>query len=177
MALVQLLKNPITLIFVGIGFFVYWVMIAPLTANAITTTIKSSQQSTVVSTYISVELVEDGAIIPVVTGTNIDHALKHGAEVVTHVENCIKNNHSDLAYSKENNKRVELCLLPEGGVAIRVSALKNGVWQRITSFINDNVKCIEDAVAFAENDMGCGNDGYFTYLKDCWKEMFPNIKY
>ena len=164
--LTKLLFKPFTLILVAAGLFLYY-LLAPQTASAIASGMDKSTRNSI---YTGVETIDDGTIIPVTTGTSIDHALKHGAEVVAAVEVCINKQHPDITYAKENNKRVELCLLPEGGTGIRVSALKDGQWQRITSFINDNIKNINDCIGFADEDMG--RDGVYTYIKDCWKSLF-----
>jgi len=117
-------------------------------------------------------------VIPVTNDTAIDHAeVKHNTQPQM-VDQCLNNNGPDLTYEKvgevNGDKRVDLCLLPEG-LGIRVTACKFGVWCRITSYIDQNIRTIEDAVTYAEIDKG--QYGYWTYLKDCWKAVFPEIMY
>lgn len=157
MAMTKILSNPSVLFLLAIAVLAYFAIV-PSIAPAIAIAMDKSSD----------------AIMPITSGSEIDHANKHGLDAEL-AEKCFNSKGTDLTYDKLGDKKIDLCLTEEG-LAIRVCA-KKGLfgWCQITEYFDRNIKTIEDAIGYAEQDKG--DYGTWSYLKDCWRQSFPNIKY
>jgi hypothetical protein len=116
-----------------------------------------------------------GIVMILTGGDSISHAaIKHGVDAMS-TNLCLDKNGADLIYNKTDTRKVQLCFigLDESGkfkkLGIRVLEKISGKWEEITRFSNDNITNVNDAVGFAENDMG--KYGWIDYVKDSWKMM------
>ena len=96
---------------------------------------------------------------------------KHGGDSEL-ARSCIKKYGADLTYSRDDTRRITLCLITDGkvGLAVQVVEKIQGKWQELTAFCNWDVTTIEAAIGFAEQDMG--KYGMFTFVKEVWKYLF-----
>lgn len=108
-------------------------------------------------------------LVLIVVGA-ISHAVsKHSLDAVI-AKNCFDKYGNSIVVVKpeNNNRRIELCLLPDDnglfkGMAIRVSEKVDGYFQEITRYMDYNIKTINGMIDYAECE--AGSWGWLDFIK------------
>ena len=108
-------------------------------------------------------------IVMVVVGV-ISHAvLKHKDDAALSLD-CFENNPRlkiTVVKPDNENRRVELCLIEDKYMAIRVSEKINGKFEELTRYIDRSYKTVDKMIDYAEVEMG--KYGWMDYISDAVK--------
>jgi len=114
-------------------------------------------------------------IVLITGGVALSHGVaKHGNDALS-TRDCMDKNGVDMAYFKTDNRKIQLCFIGlnnDGSfkeLGIRVVEKIKGKWQELTAFTNKDITTFDQAIRFAESDMG--KYGYLDYIKDIWKVL------
>jgi putative hemolysin len=95
------------------------------------------------------------AALPAMDLSNGHPVEKHGAGLNAAITQCFDQNGSMMSFiNRETGRRADLCQMPDGKFALRISERTNGGWRMVTQFLKEKLRTLNDVVRYL------GNTGY-----------------